>query len=543
MSLPPLAPGKIPAFHTLGDDVFEDLCRELIQEDDGVQSAERYGTRGQRQEGVDILIDYRDQSKGVGQCKSHERCDEALIRTACTEFLKHAQRWRDEGVRTFILFIAADTRRTQLHRERTRQRERLRHAGFAFTVWSGAVLKSKLRKQRQLVRHFIPLLEEYICGRQTQLELRADAQDATIKVLAEHLGESAEGDHAEIRKLWQDGHPRQALEKLERLRQDTVAWEVLPASLKAKFLRLQGRLMLVEGDLPKAKALAAQAEQLDRTAGGRLTAMIAQAENRLDDAIALLEDDQDSDSQALKAAVQIQKGIIDAALKTIASLPGHPDAHRLHALVLLSRGEVQKAKAEAEKALALAPTWYWMRRTAAALRYLASLSPVAVPKGIPDWPEPVNSNLVREDDESVASRKSASTEFETLVRDSQHSNEDLACLQAWRVACLVDDSGLRSEATEIARGALSSDPSNYRVLTWIVARQLDVPIDATVAILDQRLKGGTANLEEIISLIAVHTSEDRFAEARTLLVEAKDRFQHESAEQLYRFWDNQLKRL
>jgi hypothetical protein len=63
--------------------------------------------------------------------------------------------------------------------------------------------------------------------------------------------------------------------------------------------------MLVEGDLPEAKALAAQAEQLDPTTGGRLTAMIAQAENRLDDAIAVLEDDQDSDGQALKAAVQI----------------------------------------------------------------------------------------------------------------------------------------------------------------------------------------------------------------------------------------------
>jgi hypothetical protein len=48
MTLPPLAPGKIPAFHTLGDDVFEDLCRELIQEEDDVQAAERYGTRGQR---------------------------------------------------------------------------------------------------------------------------------------------------------------------------------------------------------------------------------------------------------------------------------------------------------------------------------------------------------------------------------------------------------------------------------------------------------------------------------------------------------------
>jgi hypothetical protein len=147
-----------------------------------------------------------------------------------------------------------------------------------------------------------------------------------------------------------------------------------------------------------------------------------------------------------------------------------------------------------------------MRRTAAALRYLASLSPVAVPKGIPDWPEPVNSNRVREDDKSVASRKSASTEFETLARESEHSNEDLACLQAWRVACLVDDAESRSEAAEIARGALSSDPSNYRVLTWILGRQLDVSIDATVAILDQRLKVGTANLEEIISLIAVRAS-------------------------------------
>jgi len=35
------------------------------------------------------------------------RCDEALIRDACTEFLKHAPRWRDEGVRAFILFLAA----------------------------------------------------------------------------------------------------------------------------------------------------------------------------------------------------------------------------------------------------------------------------------------------------------------------------------------------------------------------------------------------------------------------------------------------------
>jgi hypothetical protein len=52
MTLPPVAPGKIPAFHAIGDDVFEDLCRELIQEEDDVQAAERYGTRGPRQEAL-----------------------------------------------------------------------------------------------------------------------------------------------------------------------------------------------------------------------------------------------------------------------------------------------------------------------------------------------------------------------------------------------------------------------------------------------------------------------------------------------------------
>ena len=71
MTLPPLRPGMVPAFHELGHDAFEDLCRELVQEEqeeDEVTSAERYGTPGQTQWGVDLLIDYKDGSLGAGQC-------------------------------------------------------------------------------------------------------------------------------------------------------------------------------------------------------------------------------------------------------------------------------------------------------------------------------------------------------------------------------------------------------------------------------------------------------------------------------------------
>ena len=138
MIIPPLQPGKVPRFHELSHDLFEDLCRELMQEEDNVTTAERYGTQGQRQLGVDLLIGYKDGSLGAGQCKSHQLCDEALIRTACDDFLKHAAHWKKKGVRTFILFLAADMQRTQLHEEELKQRSRLQQKGFLLQIWSGA---------------------------------------------------------------------------------------------------------------------------------------------------------------------------------------------------------------------------------------------------------------------------------------------------------------------------------------------------------------------------------------------------------------------
>lgn len=543
MPLPPIAPGKIPPFYSLGEDPFEDLCRELVQEDQDVHTAERYGTRGQRQEGVDIIIEYNNGSKAAGQCKSHERCDEKLVRDACTEFLKHAQRWQQDGIRSFVLFLAADTRRTQLHRERSRQRERLRQAGFSFSVWSGAVIKSKLRKQRPLVRHFMPTYEDYICGSQTHLELRAEAQAITIRTLAHHIGEAAEGEHAELRKLWQDGHPRKALERLKKVRADAEAWAVLPAPTKATFLRLLARLVLTTGDVRGARTFAAEADEHDAQGGNRVEAMIAQAEGRLDDAIAVLDHDPDPDSQVLKIAILIQKGAIEAAVETISAHSGHADAHRLHALILLSRGETQKAKAEAERAVSLAPTWYWMRHTAAAIRYLSSLSPLVTPKGIPQWPEPPHPTLVREDAESIAARKSAAIEFGKLIQEAEHSKDEAACLEVWRVACLVDDQGSRTQAVDVAKMALQSDPGNYRIMMWVLARELDIPIERTVGVLAQRVEDAVANVEEVVALVAAHATVNRFAEAKSLLAKAKDIFAEARADGLYRFWDSQLSRL
>ena len=187
--------------------------------------------------------------------------------------------------------------------------------------------------------------------------------------------------------------------------------------------------------------------------------------------------------------MQIQHGDIEAALNTLSSLTDHPDAYRLRSLVFLSQREPLKAKAEAEKALSLAPSWYWIRRTAATVRYLASLSPVALPNGFPEWPVPIDLSFVRQDNESVVARRSAALDFEQLSGlEFDHSANDLACIQAWRVACLADNADSREDAADLARAILDADPTNYKVMIWVLGRDLDVTIDSSIAAIEEKVR-------------------------------------------------------
>ena len=515
-----------------------------MQEEDGVENADRYGMRGQRQFGVDLLIDRTDGSLWVGQCKSHQQCDAALIRTACDDFLKYANRWSAKGVTKFLLFLAADTRRTQLHDERLRQRERLSRHGFAFTVWSGAALTSKLRKQPGLVDRFLPYHIGFICGLSTHFEVQTTRQTNALLSLARQYGERVEGEHGELRRLWRDGYPHEALSKLRALKAEVSSWDILSPSTRAKLLYLEGRILLAVGNLPAAKTILRTTGLTDPSGRARLIAMIAQAEQRLDDAVAALSDDGDPDSQALNGAIHLQAGREGAALEILSTLHNHPDAHRLRAVISLSRGDVHNAKIEAERALALAPTWYWMRRTAATIRYLAGLSPTIIPRGLPEWPQPIVSGLLRQDNESVAARSTAAEEFRLLSDPTfHHSTDDLACIEAWHVACLVDNPDSRGRATAVAEASLQATPDNYRVMLWVLARDLPVTIDPSVSVLEAKSDRMQTTPEEVIALVAVHATRNDFVKARDLLTKTRKIFTTESAQALAELWQSQLQRM
>ena len=132
--------------------------------------------------------------------------------------------------------------------------------------------------------------------------------------------------------------------------------------------------------------------------------------------------------------------------------------------MFLSQREPLQAKAEAEKALSLAPSMYWIRRTAAAIRYLAGISPVALPNGVQGGlSQSIRCSCVKMTKASLPGVPPPSNSKNSRVLEFEHSANDIACIQAWRVGCLADNPDSREDAAELARTILDADPSNYRV--------------------------------------------------------------------------------
>ena len=508
------------------------------------QTAERYGTRGQRQFGADLLIDCADGSLWIGQCKSHKECDEKLIRRACDDFLKHADRWSAKNVTSFLLFLAADTRRRQLHDERLRQRERLLSHGFSFTVWSAAVLKTKLRRHPRIVQHFLPYHVAFICGPSATMEVVPSTHTTALLALASQYGERVGGEHAELLRLWREGYPAEALSRLRKLKDELSSVAAISPPTIAKLLHLEGRLLAAIGDIPGAKRLLPATAASDSSGRARLVAMIAQADGRLDDAIAALGEDADSDNQVLKAVLHLQRGDEAVALKILSRLRDHPEASRLRGIVSLVRGDVPTAKVEAERALQMAPTWYWMRRTAATIRYIAGLSPVVAPRGLPEWPQPIPTSLVRQDNESVGARRAAEEEFRLFSDPKfQHSTDEYACIDAWRVACLVDDPVSRDRAIEVASSSLANAPENYRVMVWVLARGLPVSTEATISVLESKVKRTDATREEALALVVGYATRGDLATARAVLEQTASLSNDPSQEAAVDSWRTQIQKI
>jgi tetratricopeptide (TPR) repeat protein len=140
-------------FDQLRWDDFERLCLRLARHDGAPEHAQRFGTPGQAQAGIDIYSRTAAGTYAVYQCKRYATLRPADIRAAVTRFL--AGDWADKASH-FVFCTTASVVPTDLAREVERQADRLRAEDppVAFVVWDAEALADALKAHPELVRDF-----------------------------------------------------------------------------------------------------------------------------------------------------------------------------------------------------------------------------------------------------------------------------------------------------------------------------------------------------------------------------------------------------
>lgn len=133
---------------------FERLCFRLARLSRDVADVREYGTRGQRDHGIDVLARRADGGYTVYQCKRYERLTAAIIRNAVSTFLEDPH-WVDVPDR-FVFCTSHSTTPTQLADEIRVQTRRLREhePPISMVVWDKAELTAQLKENPDLVGDF-----------------------------------------------------------------------------------------------------------------------------------------------------------------------------------------------------------------------------------------------------------------------------------------------------------------------------------------------------------------------------------------------------
>ncbi len=153
--IPSMDPADPPPFYQLGSEAFEELCRDVLEEESGIAYCELYGARGQTQLGVDIKAQRDDgYACEVAQCKCTGYMAPHEIRKASDEFLKHLNVWHQRNIQRYILIVGSTLHTRGQQDEIDRQVEHFASLGIKYEAWSSRTLRGKLSPHPEIVRRY-----------------------------------------------------------------------------------------------------------------------------------------------------------------------------------------------------------------------------------------------------------------------------------------------------------------------------------------------------------------------------------------------------
>lgn len=558
--LPPgVRPGELPPFYLLGEYVFQDLCRDLLDADPDVAYCDVYGRRGQRQHGIDLRAPLsRNEGHDVAQCKCYEKFTPPDVRAASDEFLSHWSHWSTLNVRRFILIVACDLSDKQVQDELIRQGARFKALGVEYAVWSAAKIRNLLRPHRGLVGSYFKPAEVWvreICGPEAAPEISvtpsrsADIQSAATMALLEHFAEVLSGNVSQqveaLRDAWREGRAADALAGVLLLKKDKPVWSVLSPEAKARVLRFEASLVLDQpGGLARATELAAEARALAPADDhSRIDAIIVHRTHGAAAALAVLGEPMNADARHLAAVLLLEQSLTAEAIDTLDNdrhgFEATADTFRLQALTYAAARDFDRARLASQRALELAPHWESVRTAAGVVEYFSALSPGVRPSAIPSWPSPPGWSFVQRDDESLLRLRTAAERFSSLRAQSQRTAAGRETYETWYLACLANDPERQDEAASLTRQLLQTNPTHAGAIAWALARSYDIELEPVEQALVTRIHADPDEIQAVISMVMCLLVWERSMDAVELLRTVRPRFEAHRHMEWWGFWYGQ----
>jgi hypothetical protein len=130
---------------------FERLCKRLAERDGTVDQVWAYGTQGQSQYGIDVLVRLADGTFEVWQTKRYRKFTPSNLRSAIKIFAKH--KWASQA-RRFVLAVSSDLSDQKVVDAIETGRDQLAAMGVTFRALDQTQLTELLRREPYVVDDF-----------------------------------------------------------------------------------------------------------------------------------------------------------------------------------------------------------------------------------------------------------------------------------------------------------------------------------------------------------------------------------------------------
>lgn len=361
-----------------------------------------------------------------------------------------------------------------------------------------------------------------------------------LRRLGNILSDVQEKELEKYRELYRQGADEKAYNNINELYKSD-SFPHLQNNVKAKILRILAAYTLnIKDELEIAEKLLNEAVAIDPSADYSVSlALFEYKKKNSDGALEKIKNPLDIDGFNFRLALLFERGDKESLSNEISQcrFTINAETKRLKALAsLFFNKDISAALVDIESALHEKPTWESIQIAYGIINYFSALSPAIIPDQLVQFPAPIPWDFIKQDRESIKRLENAAKQFQSLADKLTSGDPRKLSYMIWNLACLANLPSRQSQAKELARRLLSDNLSDLRIISWIIVRDYDIDLKAS---LDFLIKVGDdiiGNIDMVLSLVHIYTKTGETLPALKLLEKAKSSFIDNNARDLWHYW-------